>query len=94
VAGVKDFSRETFYDADGSEIPKEKMLMFELADGGKVAVRGSGTEPKIKYYLFANRQPEAGKPFTETELAEIKPAVTRTLDETWDWLQKDAAGRV
>jgi phosphoglucomutase len=94
VQATKNFAREDIRDVEGSEIPKEKMLMFELADGGKVAVRGSGTEPKIKYYLFANRQPEAGKPFTETELAEIKPAVTRTLDETWDWLQKDAAGRV
>ena len=94
VRTTKNFAREDIRDVEGGEIPKEKMLMFELADGGKVAVRGSGTEPKIKYYLFANRQPEAGKPFTEAELAEIKPAVARALDETWDWLQKDAADRV
>ena len=94
VRATKNFAREDIRDVEGSEIPKEKMLMFELADGGKVAVRGSGTEPKIKYYLFANRQPEAGKPFTKAELADIKPAVARALDETWDWLQKDAAGRM
>ena len=94
VRATKNFAREDIRDVEGSEIPKEKMLMFELADGGKVAVRGSGTEPKIKYYLFANRQPEAGKPFTEAELAEIKPAVARALDETWDWLQKDAQSRM
>ena len=93
VRATKNFAREDIRDVEGTEIPKEKMLMFELADGGKVAVRGSGTEPKIKYYLFANRQPEAGRPFTEAELAEIKPAVARALDETWDWLQKDAADR-
>ena len=36
------------------------MLIFELADRTRIAVRGSGTEPKIKYYLFAQRRPDAG----------------------------------
>ena len=94
VVGVKDFAKETFHDADGQPIPKEKMLMFELADGGRVAVRGSGTEPKIKYYLFARREPETGKAFTRGQLAEIKPAVARQLDDTWAWLQEDAKGRM
>ncbi len=94
VKATKNFAREDIHDVEGGEIPKEKMLMFELADGGKVAVRGSGTEPKIKYYLFAHRQPEGGKPFTEVELAEIKPAVAKSLDETWTWLQSDAQGRM
>ena len=94
VAGVKDFSRETFCDADGSEIPKEKMLMFELADGGRVAVRGSGTEPKIKYYLFARQEPPKGQKFGAAELAGIKPKVAALLEETWTWLQEDAKGRV
>ena len=94
VKTTKNFAKEDIRDVEGSLIPKEKMLMFELADGGKVAVRGSGTEPKIKYYLFANRQPHAGQAFTGAELAEIKPAVAKGLDETWAWLQKDAEGRM
>ena len=93
VRGVKNFAKETIRDAEGQEIPKEKMLMFELADGGRIAVRGSGTEPKIKYYLFANRQPEGGKPFTPAELAAIKPAIAGSLDATWAWLQSDAGTR-
>ena len=28
------------------------MTIFELADARRVAVRPSGTEPKIKFYLF------------------------------------------
>ena len=93
VTGTRNFAKETIRDVEGQEIPKEKMLMFDLEGGGRIAVRGSGTEPKIKYYLFANRQPEGGKPFTPEELAGIKPEVARDLDATWAWLQKDAGTR-
>ena len=55
---MKNFETETFRDVEGDEIPKEKMLIFELEDQTRIAVRGSGTEPKIKYYLFAQRRPE------------------------------------
>jgi phosphoglucomutase len=94
VSATKNFARETIYDVEGQEIPKEKMLMYELVDGGKVAVRGSGTEPKIKYYLFARRAPEAGKTFSKDELAEIKTEVARSLDATWAALQADAQERL
>ena len=52
VAAVKNFEKEIFHDVEGDLIPKEKMLIFELEDRTRVAVRGSGTEPKMKYYLF------------------------------------------
>ena len=94
VTATKNFSREKFHDVEGQEIPSEKMLMFELADGGKIAVRGSGTEPKIKYYLFARRQPEAGSQFGAAQLAEIKTGVAKSLEETWAFLQKDAEERL
>ena len=78
---------------EGEEIPKEKMLIFELADRTRIAVRGSGTEPKIKYYLFAQRRP-AGAEFTAAELAAIKPELAEKLDALWNWLQDDAKQRV
>jgi phosphoglucomutase len=93
VMQVKDFAKETFRDVEGDEIPKEKMLIFELAGKTRVAVRGSGTEPKIKYYLFAQRQPVEGK-FTAAQLREIKTAVETHLESLWVWLQKDAARRL
>lgn len=94
VAGVQNFAREDIRDSEGQLVPKEKMLMFTLADGGRVAVRGSGTEPKIKYYLFARLTPEPGKKFTAEELAVIKPEVAGALEESWTWLQRDADERL
>jgi phosphoglucomutase len=93
VVSIRNFETETILDVEGDEIPKEKMLIFQLADKTRVAVRGSGTEPKIKYYLFAQRRPERGE-FTQGELDAIKPQVTQRLDALWDWLNKDAHQRV
>jgi phosphoglucomutase len=93
VTHVKDFAKETFRDVEGDEIPKEKMLIFELTEKTRIAVRRSGTEPKIKYYLFAQRQLTAGK-FTAEQLREIKAAVEAHLESLWAWLQKDAAKRL
>lgn len=33
------------------ELPKSDVLIFYLADGSKIAMRPSGTEPKIKFYV-------------------------------------------
>ena len=52
VAGLRVFSAGTMVDAEGDPIPAEKMLFIDLADGRSFAVRPSGTEPKIKAYLF------------------------------------------
>jgi phosphoglucomutase len=69
------------------------MSIFELEDRTRIAVRPSGTEPKIKYYLFAQRRPENGK-FDPAELSRIKMQVGEKLDRLWNWLQKDAASRL
>jgi phosphoglucomutase len=80
-------------DIEGDLVPKEKMSIFELEDGTRIAVRPSGTEPKIKYYLFAQRRPENGK-FDAAELSRIKVQVGEKLDRLWGWLQKDAEARL
>ena len=92
VMHVKNFETETFHDVEGDEIPKEKMLIFELEDRTRIAVRGSGTEPKIKYYLFAQRRPDGSK-FTVAELAAIKSEVGARLQKLWQWLRDDATAR-
>ncbi|CAN5437840.1 phospho-sugar mutase [soil metagenome] len=93
VTAVRNFATETIRDVEGDAIPKEKMLIFELEDQTRVTVRGSGTEPKIKYYLFAQRRPEQGE-FSADDLATIKREVEKRLERLWEWLQEDAQQRV
>ncbi len=93
VTSVRNFEQDTIRDVEGDEIPREKMLIFQLADRTRVAVRGSGTEPKIKYYLFAQRRPASGE-FTAGQLKAIKSEVEQKLEALWEWLQEDAHRRV
>jgi len=44
------------------------VLLYDLEDGGRVAVRPSGTEPKIKLYL------EVVEPYDTLENAETRAA--------------------
>jgi len=93
VKRITNFAKETIRDVEGDEIPKEKMSIFELEDHTRIAVRASGTEPKIKYYLFAQRRPDNGK-FDSATLEKIKGDVNEGLERLWDWLEKDAARRL
>jgi len=96
VIGIKNFETDMVEDVEGDLAPKEKMLIFELDDpagAGRIVVRPSGTEPKIKYYLFAQRQPENEK-LDSAELSRIKAQVGEKLDRLWDWLRKDAESRL
>ena len=93
VTHITNFETNTIHDVEGDEIPKQKMSIFELGDWTRIAVRGSGTESKIKYYLFGRQQPENGK-FSEEELARIKVKVDERLEAVWDWIQKDAHARL
>jgi phosphoglucomutase len=93
VGNIRNFETDDIKDVEGEQIPKEKMLMFQLQDGTRIAVRPSGTEPKIKYYLFAQRRPENGK-FNSAELNQIKIEGKEKLDRLWEWLQKDADSRL
>ncbi|MCF7732336.1 MAG: phospho-sugar mutase [Akkermansiaceae bacterium] len=86
VTRVRDFAKQDLYDQEGDLLPKEKMLFVDLADGRSFAVRPSGTEPKIKYYLFGKATPGG-------DLQAAKAAVSGGLAGLWQWLEQDAAGR-
>jgi phosphoglucomutase len=93
VSGIRNFETDMIRDVEGDQIPRQKMSIFELADGTRIAVRGSGTEPKIKYYLFGQRRPDNGR-FGAAELQKIKAEVDARLDSIWSWLEQDAQDRV
>jgi len=93
VTSVTDFEKQTIHDVEGDVIPKQKMSIFELEDKTRIAVRGSGTEPKIKYYIFAQRRPEGGK-FSEQQLNKIKREVAERLSALWEFVEKDVHSRL
>ncbi|MEP7015245.1 MAG: phospho-sugar mutase [Verrucomicrobiota bacterium] len=93
VAQVTNFETQTIRDVEGDEIPKEKMSIFELTDHTRIAVRASGTEPKIKYYLFAERRPQQAK-FDSAPLQQVKTETRLWLDKLWESLQADAHKRL
>ena len=58
VKRIRDYEKQTIYDCETKEITKINMpisnvLYYELENDNWIAVRPSGTEPKIKYYIGA-----------------------------------------
>ncbi|NRB59330.1 MAG: phospho-sugar mutase [Winogradskyella sp.] len=49
------------------DIPKSNVLIYYTEDGSKVALRPSGTEPKIKFYISVNTKLDNVSAFKETE---------------------------
>ena len=49
------------------EIPKSNVLIYYTEDGSKIALRPSGTEPKIKFYISVNTTLDNVSDFTTTE---------------------------
>jgi phosphoglucomutase len=48
--------------------PESDVLQFYLEDGGKISVRPSGTEPKIKYYISVNTRLNSPTEFNTVSL--------------------------
>ena len=88
VTGWKDFGTQTLHDADGKEIPKQDFYFIELDNGYSFAGRGSGTEPKIKFYIFAHE--EVTQP---GDLGPAKETAARTIEKIKQAIEADARGR-
>ncbi len=89
VVEVRDYTKNTYKDCEGQSLPNEKMVIFDLADGRRVAVRPSGTEPKIKFYLFTKANVSS-----PAQLAKVKAAASKGLGGLWTWIQADVAARL
>jgi phosphoglucomutase len=94
VTAVRDFRKPGILDEEGEPVSTEKMLFVDLADGRSFAVRPSGTEPKIKYYMFGRNVPAEGKKFSAKELRDAKTKVIGGLQYMWGWIEKDIAKRL
>lgn len=88
VAKFEDFGRQDIYDADGELIPKQDLYLVTLDNGCTFAARGSGTEPKMKFYLFAHAQvaDAAALPTVKTETKQL-------LDRLIQLIEADAKQR-
>jgi phosphoglucomutase len=88
VTGFRDFGRQTIRDPDGEEIPKQDLYFVTLANGFSYAGRGSGTEPKMKFYIFG-RSPVSGA----AELPAVKAQVKAELERFKALIEADAKAR-
>jgi len=62
------------------DVPKSNVLIYYTEDGSQIALRPSGTEPKIKFYVSVNTNLESVENFKETEA---------TLDNKAEAILKD-----
>lgn len=66
---IKDFKEQTSFSVSNNEtkvmddIPKSNVLIYYTEDGTKVAVRPSGTEPKIKFYVSVKEKIDSKEEF-------------------------------
>jgi phosphoglucomutase len=88
VTGFRDFGRERILDADGEEIPKQDLYIVALSNGFRFAARGSGTEPKMKFYLFASDRAK-----DPSALSAVKGIVRGELDRLKGLIEADARVR-
>jgi phosphoglucomutase len=88
VTKFQDFGVEVFKDADGEAIPKQDLYVVSLANGYSFAARGSGTEPKMKFYVFASAPVK-----NAAELATVKAQVKAELDRVKALIEADAQKR-
>jgi len=64
LSKAKDFVTNTEETLD---IPKSNVLIYYTEDGSKIALRPSGTEPKIKFYISVNTTLDNVSAFKTTE---------------------------
>jgi phosphomannomutase len=60
VVSVEDYKNSVFRNLKSGitneiNLPKTDALVINLADGSKVCLRPSGTEPKVKYYFIFDK---------------------------------------
>ena len=90
VAEVVDYETDVYMPVVGGDgscpaqlLPKSNVVEFRLGEGVKLIVRPSGTEPKIKAYLFSNGSTRAESEALQARLATAaKQLLSRPADNS------------
>ena len=80
VAKAVNFAKDEIFDADGIKIPSERFYFYTLENGYSFAIRGSGTEPKIKFYAFAHEKADSLEGLVKAKQT-AKTELDRILDD-------------
>jgi len=70
VVKINDFQKQMSYDVSNNstytiELPSSNVIQFFTADGSKITMRPSGTEPKIKFYFGVKDELTDDKSFNQ-----------------------------
>jgi phosphoglucomutase len=87
ITGIKDFLQSGHVDEEDENLPLENFLIISLENEFSVAIRPSGTEPKIKYYIFGSEAKGS------QDLSESKNRVNQLISTVANWLVEDAKQR-
>ena len=87
VESTKDYTEPVYVDEDEEPIVTQNFLQLFLDNHFRIDIRPSGTEPKIKYYLFGCGE---AKP---VNLDASKKEVHEMLDKVAKWILTDAEER-
>ena len=88
VKKFTDFGQALIQDADGDSIPPQDFYFLELENGYSYAVRGSGTEPKIKFYVFGRTDVADA-----AALVHVKKEAAQSMQSVLDLIEADARVR-
>lgn len=88
VSSLTDFGKDEIFDADGERIPPQEFYFLELNNGYSFAVRASGTEPKIKFYVFGRSDLDDLE-----KLDEVKAAASEVMQSLLTEIEADARKR-
>ncbi|WP_269525874.1 phospho-sugar mutase [Coraliomargarita parva] len=88
VTGFTDFGKDEIIDADGKKIPPQDFYFLELSNGYSFAVRGSGTEPKIKFYVFGRSDV-----LDPDDLLKVKAEAAGVMKDMLEAIEADARQR-
>ena len=88
VVSMKDFQQRGYLDEDEDPLVEQNFIFLTLENEFNVAIRPSGTEPKIKYYLFGSGEA------SPSNLEASKGSVDDLLGKVGNWLVENAHDRV